>query len=335
MVAGAGLSPFEQATTPVVGKRWLMPPILFWVVCFLSAALLVAGGFVLGRALATRGAAQGAADLARLRGACSKLMEERRARQARERELVGELEAARAALAAQASVPGEASGFEGPTRLPDPRSFFERDSVPHLERVSEDEFEIQGAARRSAKEAVERAEPDEGLGGHDETRQFNLHSPENVVQFMQRIDELAEENGELKAVVAELEASLKERQAEGNEQIHRFAALDAITEKLRAELKRRNERIRVLEDQLGERLAKDDGPLEGPQGAAGGEISSATAPPPPPAGAGRGPPPVPRASFSVSRDEIELSRLEVAGPNDGPTLPVGRFSPEELEEGGK
>ena len=344
-----------------------MDPMLSWVVCLLSAFLLAAGGFLFARAASSRRLASRAGDITRLSETLKKLLEERKVHQARERELMNRLDGAERALGANLGVNLDDDGFGGHTELPDPKPYFERDSVPHLQRVSDDEFEIPDAAPRSAKEAFREAEPNDGLDGHDETRQFNLHSPENVVQFMQRIDELAEENSELRSTVTEHEKTIKERRAEGNEQIHRFAALDATAEKLRSELKRRNERIKFLEGQLKEQLANDDGPLTNPLtppetpavGAVPPRVPSESLPPPrtpsgslppprtrsgslppprtrsgnlpmAPAPSGSVPPSPPPAAFSVGS-----SALKITGPHDGPTLQVRKVSPEELESDDK
>lgn len=309
-----------------------MDPILSWVVCLLSAFLLSAGGFLFARAASSRGLTRRVEDVAKLKAALNKLLEERKVRQSRERELKKKLDGAERALAANRELAMDRDRFGGHTELPDPKSYFDRDSAPHMQMVSEDEFEIHDAAPRSVKEAASEAEPTDGLGGHDETRQFNLHSPENIVQFMQRIDELTDENDELQTAISEHEQTIKEKRAASNEQIHRFAALDATATKLRAELKRRNERIRFLEDQLKVQLASDDGPLTDPnappRSPSGSELKirppRAGQPPPPPR-AGQ-PPPPPPAAFTVGK-----SALKITGPHDGATLPVRRVSPEELE----
>ncbi len=305
-----------------------MDPILSWVVCLLSAFLLAAGGFLMARAASSRRLARRTEDISKLKTTCGKLMEERQVREARERELKNQLDAAKRALQARAELTSEADGFGGPTELPDPASYFERDSVPHLQKVSEDEFEIEGAAPRSVKEAAQSAETSDELGGHDETKQFNLHSPENVVQFMQRIDELSDENSALKSTVTEHEQTIKDKRAEGNEQIHRFAALDATAEKLRAELKRRNERIKYLEDQLKDQISTDGGPLSNP---GANERSPSGRLPEPRTSSGGLPPPPPPAAFNVGKSELGKHPLKVTGPHDGPTLPVTRLSPEDLE----
>jgi hypothetical protein len=298
-----------------------MDPILSWVVCLLSAFLLATGGYLLARAATGRRLARRVADIVELKETLGKLLAERKVAMSRERTLMNQLDGAERALRASNERFAERDGFGGPTELPDPKSYFDRDSVPSLQRLSEDEFEIPDAAPRGPKEAATGTDPGDELGGHDETRQFNLHSPENVVQFMQRIDELSDENTELRSSVASLELTVKEKRAEGNEQIHRLAALDVTAEKLRAELKRRNERIRILEDQLKGLLANDDGPLMDPNASAPPE-SGEPAPMPP----GGTPPPLPPAAFAVGR-----SALKIAGPHDGPTLPVNRLTPGELD----
>ncbi len=305
-----------------------MDPILSWVVCILSAFLLVAGGILFARAAPADRLLKQVEELKKLQAALNKLLEERKIRQSREEILQSRLESAESGLRAAKSLSAERGGFGGQTELPAPESYFDRDSVPYLQKVSEDEFEIPAAAPRSVKEAVGQAEPADNLGGHEETRQVNLHSPENVVQFMQRIDELVDENAELRFTVSESEQDIKERRAEGNEQIHRYAALEATAEKLRAELKRRNQRIEFLGQQLKEQHANDDGPLTDPNspppfpvnGEPKARSSSGSLPPPPP------PPLPPAGTFGMGKNT-----KTVVGPHDGPTLEVRRVSREELE----
>jgi len=308
-----------------------MDPILSWVVCMLSAFLLTAGGFLLARAVSSRRLAGHEENVAKLKATLQKFLEERKVLQARERELTNRLNGAERALKAQSELLAERDGFGAPTELPAPQSYFGRESAPLLQKVSENEFEIPDAASRGVRETALGAEHSDGLDAHEETKQFNLHSPENVVQFMQRIDELTEENADLRSEIAEHEHTIKERRAEGNEQIHRYAALDATTEKLRGELKRRNERIKFLEEQLKDQLASDDGPLtnpnEPPQPPLGVEpevTAGLPGPPPPPPPPPH--PPSPPASFVVGK-----SAMNVSGPHDGPTLPVQKISPDELE----
>ncbi len=301
-----------------------MDPILSWVVCLLSAFLLVAGGFLFARAASLRRVSALMEDLQKLQIALKKLIAEREVRQSREKALKGQLASTESKLKAQAELAAERGGFGGRTELPDPQSYFDRDSAPHLQKVSEDEFEIPAAAPRSIKEAVGQSEPIDNLGGHEETRQFNLHSPENVVQFMQRIDELTDENAELRARISESEQAIKEKRAKGNEQIHRFAALEATADKLRAELKRRNQRIEFLGEQLKDQLANDDGPLTNPHEPSqkSGDGESAQGP------ASAGPPPLPTANATFGMD---TNIATVAGPHDGPTLEVRKFTREDLE----
>jgi hypothetical protein len=300
-----------------------MDPILSWVVCFLSAFLLAAGGFLFARAASSRLLARRVEDIAKLTETLKKLLEERKVFQTREDELMSRLQNAKRALKAQTELMADRGGFSGPTELPDPKPYFDRDSAPHLQKVSEDEFEIPDAAARSAREAERAVEPIDELGLYDQTRQVSLHSPENVVQFMQRIDELADENAELRATVEEHEQTIKEKRAEGIEQIHRFAALDATVVKLRAELKRRNKRIKVIEDQLKDQLANDDGPLTNPNEPPRTPTGSIPLARPP---TGSLPPPPPPAAFAVGRDDLKIS-----GPHDGPTQPVRMIDPEELD----
>jgi multidrug efflux pump subunit AcrA (membrane-fusion protein) len=297
-----------------------MDPILSWVVCILSAFLLAAGGFLLARAASLGRVLRQGRDLEKLQATLQKLLEERKVWQSREGVLQSRLERAERSLRAQIELTAERGGLGGQREQPDPNSHFERESVPHLQKVSEDEFEIPDAAPRGVKEAVGLAEPRDDLGGHEETRQVNLHSPENVVQFMARIDELVDENEVLRATLSENEQTIKDRRAEGNEQIHRFAALEATAEKLRAELKRRNQRIEFLGEQLKEQLANDDGPLTDPSQPPRSPSSGSLPPPLPP------PPPLSSPAFGLGSNI-----RTVVGPNDGPTLEVRRISPEELE----
>ncbi|MFH2010637.1 MAG: hypothetical protein ABI333_28810 [bacterium] len=280
-----------------------MDPFLSWVVCILSAFLLAAGGFLLARSLAARHLGRRLEDLAKLKTALRTLSEER------DKALHGEKEALRRMEASQelytSSAADDRDGFGGPTELPRPASYFDRHSVPHMQRVADDEFEIPDAGMPSAEEVHRRGgEVAHAPDPQDQTRQVNLHSPENVVQFMQRIDELNDENSDLRAALDDREQQLKERRVEGNEQVHRAAALDANVEKLRAELKRRNDRIRQLE-------AKMDGQLASESGAFAATTASRAVPPPPPLGV-RGPP------------------RKLGGPHDGPTLEVRRVSESEL-----
>ncbi|MCP5111496.1 MAG: hypothetical protein GY953_11745, partial [bacterium] len=119
-----------------------MDPILSWVVCLLSAFLLMAGGYLFARAASARLLARRSEDIAKLKQTLKKLMEERKVRETRERTLMNRLDGAERALKANAAFDVEGDGFGGQTALPDPKPYFERDSVPHLQKVSEDEFEM-------------------------------------------------------------------------------------------------------------------------------------------------------------------------------------------------
>lgn len=301
-----------------------MDPMLSWVVCLLSAFLLTVGGYLLARAAASRRMVRSVEELAKLKATLDQYLGERQALESRERTLRNQLDAAERALMARRELES------GPPAPGETEAYFGGESVPHMQQLSEDEFEIPDAAPRSMKEAVRDSDSADELDGHDETRQFNLHSPENVVQFMQRIDELTEENAELKTNMAEHEQSLKEKRAEGNEQLHRFAALDATAQKLRAELKRRNERIKFLEEQLKEQLANDDGPLTNPnepERSPSGNLPPSMPTPPGGLPMKTPPPPPPPAAFGMQIEPVTT----VAGPHDGPTLPVSRVAPEDLE----
>lgn len=238
-----------------------MEPLLSWVVCGFSVFLLTAGGFLLARALYAP----------RLHS----LAQRARAREVALAEALADKEtaaaeawAAREVLTWTVEPDGKAQGgprrsaespsgregrFDEPTVLPDPVGFFEgtqgQDGAPPLQRISEEEYEISAAAPADLSEVSSG-----GLDPRDETRQFNLHSSEAMVHFLQRIDELSDENRELKAALSDRDQLLKEKRQEGSGTVQRFADLDATVDKLRQELGRRNVRIKQLRAQLAAEL---------------------------------------------------------------------------------
>lgn len=262
-----------------------MEPLLSWLVAGLSAFLLVTGGFVLARALAAprerRHVEREQQHSERERQHSERErqhVERERQRAERERQHVerehllrGELAEARAdherwrhARAAQPEkehagnldVPVRSrDDFGEATALPAPVSYFDspqdRSSAPGLRQISEEEYELQAEVPPSPLEAD--AEADAEAFGNEprgETRQFNLHSPEAVVHFMKRIDELSDENRELRNSLADQERQLQEYRVEGGEQVQRFATLEGTAAVLREELKRRNARIKQIEELL-------------------------------------------------------------------------------------
>lgn len=283
-----------------------MQPLLSWVVAGLSAFLLVTGGFLLARALLTPSARR----LAERERRAGERLEEALAENALLRGRVDralEPEATRKVTLR----PGPQDDFGESTVLPRPKSYFqppsEQAGAPGLERISEGEYEIQAAA----PPGLDEEEPQEdGFGDvhRDETRQFSLHSPEAVVHFLQRIDELSDENRELRATLAERERQLEEHRAEGGEQVQRFASLDATATLLREELKRRGARIKQLEEQL-------EGELRGGEPArsvfsTGAEATSRTSP--------------------VDRPGL-TRRVEVIGAPEDSTMRVQRLGEADLE----
>ncbi|MDY0002538.1 MAG: hypothetical protein RBU30_14680 [Polyangia bacterium] len=225
-------------------------PLLPWLVAGMSAFLLVMGGFMLARTALMR----------RI---------ERMFR--RERELTAQMEATisecmghrqRAARGAEVEatrkyeVPASRihDDFGEGTALPPPVGFFEpaqaQPQAPRLERVSDGEYAIEDAALPEQAES-QRAAAASADAHKDETRQFNLHSPDAVVHFLERIDQLSDENRELRVNIVELNRQLQEQRTEGGEQVQRLAALDSTTTMLKEELRRRGARIKQLEEQLG------------------------------------------------------------------------------------
>lgn len=224
-------------------------------------------GFLLARSVGTLRLDQHVDHERRLKASLQKVMAEHQTVRQEVTRLQAALEAAQqdATTAEHRSMPAEASdqgafGEDEQTALPDPVAFFhsqakqaeeKHSSVPSLKQVSDDEFEIPAAAAQSDGELG-------SVGGyadsHDATKQFKLHSPEAVVHFLQRIDELSDENRELKAALDDHEATIKGQKAEGSEHVQRFAALDATVDKLRQELKRRTARIKQLEERLDQEL---------------------------------------------------------------------------------
>jgi hypothetical protein len=234
-----------------------MDPVLSWAVCGLSAFLLTAGGYLLSRVAALRQQARAIDTVAKLKAALRAADEARRGLELRRRALETELDQARS----QATSVGD--GFGEATELPGPTSFFDRNTAPRMQQVSESEFEIAGAAEPSVEEV--HGDPEDFFpdrAPQDETRRFQVNSAEAVVYYLQRIDELTEENRGFKKQIGQQGDESKQLKTEATEHVQRLAAMDAGTEKLRQELNRRNVRIRQLEQQLGERGFGGSRPIE-------------------------------------------------------------------------
>jgi predicted nucleic acid-binding Zn-ribbon protein len=237
-------------------------PLLAWAVCGLSAFLLGAGGFLLARVASARRESRALHSLGRARESLAAATAARDGLQAERDALRAERDALRAERQALAerlreTEAGTANedGFGGATMLPDPSSFFDSGphTAPNMKKLGEDEFEIAGAAEPSAAER--RHDPDEFVPGQspqDQTRKFQINSSEAVVFYLQRIDELTEENRELKGRLSAQGDESKAFRAETGEQAQRIAALETAGERLRQELSRRAQRIRQLEGQRAE-----------------------------------------------------------------------------------
>ena len=294
-----------------------MDPVLSWVVCILSAFLLIAGGFLLSRAVATRRFLALLQELEKLKVTLGQVMAERKKFMARgetqrqeNQQLKGEIHEARAAasasaaaaIAAQSAASGD--GFYEPTNLPDPESYFRRESVPRMRQVSHDEFEIAAAAPLGREETERRGPPSypDLMADNEETKQFSLHSPEAVTHFLQRIDDLTDENRELKASLQAREEEVKFKHMEGSEQIQRFAALDATVDKLRQELERRAAQTKRLEERLSEQLAARPAPPLA--------RSANPAPPSRSRSSGGRPPTPPPAPRGLDEPTLEVRRLD-------------------------
>ncbi len=300
-----------------------MDPVLSWVVCGLSAFLLVAGGVLLARARSSQRLAAQMEHSRRLDASLREAMAQQQALVQENQRLNFALQEARDAEVAlrkqrPAAPPPPDLGFEEDeqTALPDPVAFFGKDarrrgvtegSVPRLKQVSDDEYEIPAAAPRSMDESEREGYAD----SHDATKQFKLHSPEAVVHFLQRIDELTEENRELRSRLEDQELAIKGHRAEGSEHLQRFAALDATADKLRQELKRRNARIKQLEDRLDQELRQG-----------------------PPAAAPSRRPPSP-LSKAVARSRARFDSAKTDPRLEAPTLQVQRYDEKELKKPGR
>lgn len=247
-----------------------MDPLLLWLVSGLSALLLAVGGALVTRAALVGRMLRQRARAAELRAAFADLESRHRTlvaaheqarddlRQAREREAA--LRGGSGNRDASSGRDGPDAGFEEATSLPEPVDFFRHvqavDAAPGLDRVAQDEYEIQDAAPQGFLEGAD-AGSDEAPAPQDSTRQFNLHSPEAVVHFLQRIDELTDENRELREAMEQRDEVIRGQRAQGGEQVQRFAALDATVDKLRQELKRRSQRVAQLEVRLREALERE------------------------------------------------------------------------------
>lgn len=247
-----------------------MDPVLLWVVSSLSALLLVVSGALVARAALAARVLRLRRRAVEIRAAFDELETRYQSLLATYQEARVALDRARQPEGASRGTGGDPEGFseaaslEGgfgeATLLPDPVDFFRQvqaaEAAPGLDRVAHDEYEIRDAASQGILEGAESGSEEE-LAPQDSTRQFNLHSPEAAVHFLQRIDELNDENRDLRATLEQRDEVIQGQRAERGEQVQRLAALDATVSKLRQELKRRSERIGQLEVRLQEALQRD------------------------------------------------------------------------------
>lgn len=261
-----------------------MDPVLAWIVCAISAFLLAAGGYLLARSIGARKMARSLTYASQLKDDLAQVHEERRRLLGRCQELEHEAsELRRQTVSRLGAVTGSLEikpapvGLGGDTLLPMPTPFFEataprgrpapESSAPRMRVVGEGEYEITDAASQSRDEWRRQAAEEEDLWldrpPEEQTRKFQLNTPEAAVHFLQRIDELEEENRALRAKIDDGAEALRALQATGSEHAQRTYALDATAEKLRQELRRRDQRIQQLESRLGQQYAagqiSDDG----------------------------------------------------------------------------
>ena len=242
-----------------------MEPLIAWAVCGLSAFLLGAGGFLLARVASAQRENRALQSLARARESLTTSSAGSDGLRAERDGLRAERQALAEKLRAAESGQANEDGFGGATMLPDPSSFFDHEphTAPRMKKLGDDEFEIAGAAEPSAAE--QRSDPDDFVPGQspqDQTRKFQINSSEAVVFYLQRIDELTEENRELKGRLSNQGDESKAHRAETSEQAQRIAALEAAGERLRQELSRRAQRIRQLEGQRAELAYTGSSPIE-------------------------------------------------------------------------